>query len=76
MPDRKTLIAAFAAAIAAVLPAAAQDAYPNRQITMIVPFAPGGTSDVIARIAAEQMSQILGQRIVPENVAGAGGRRR
>jgi tripartite-type tricarboxylate transporter receptor subunit TctC len=51
----------------------AQDAYPNRQITMIVPFAPGGTSDVIARIAAEQMSQILGQRIVPENVAGAGG---
>jgi tripartite-type tricarboxylate transporter receptor subunit TctC len=40
---------------------------------MIIPFAPGGTSDVIARIAAEKMSQILGQRIVPENVAGAGG---
>ncbi len=53
--------------------ATAQDSYPNRQITMIVPFAPGGTSDVIARIVAEQMSQILGQRIVPENVAGAGG---
>jgi tripartite-type tricarboxylate transporter receptor subunit TctC len=54
-------------------PATAQTAYPERQITMIIPFAPGGTSDVIARIAAEQMSQILGQRIVPENVAGAGG---
>jgi tripartite-type tricarboxylate transporter receptor subunit TctC len=69
----------FVAGAAAVLAcfistsATAQDAYPNRQITMIVPFAPGGTSDVIARIAAEQMSQILGQRIVPENVAGAGG---
>jgi tripartite-type tricarboxylate transporter receptor subunit TctC len=54
-------------------PLGAQEAYPARQITMIVPFAPGGTSDVIARIVAEQMSQILGQRIVPENVAGAGG---
>lgn len=54
-------------------PAMAQDAYPSRQITMIVPFAAGGTSDVIARIAADQMGQILGQRIVAENVAGAGG---
>jgi tripartite-type tricarboxylate transporter receptor subunit TctC len=51
----------------------AQDAYPNRPITMIVPFAAGGTSDVIARITAEQMSQLIGQRIVIENVAGAGG---
>jgi tripartite-type tricarboxylate transporter receptor subunit TctC len=53
--------------------AQAQDNYPARPITMIVPFAPGGTSDVIARIVAEQMSQIIGQRIVPENIAGAGG---
>jgi tripartite-type tricarboxylate transporter receptor subunit TctC len=65
--------AAFLAAVPASSPIRAQEAYPARQITMIVPFAPGGTSDVIARIAAEQMSQILGQRIVPENVAGAGG---
>jgi tripartite-type tricarboxylate transporter receptor subunit TctC len=50
-----------------------QEVYPSRPITMIVPFAPGGTSDVIARIVSEQMSQIIGQRIVPENVAGAGG---
>ncbi len=70
----KFAAAALLGALAqASAPAAAQDAYPSRQITMIVPFAPGGTSDVIARIAAEQMSQILGQRIVPENVAGAGG---
>jgi tripartite-type tricarboxylate transporter receptor subunit TctC len=67
--------AALAAALVlgCLTSASSQDAYPSRQITMIIPFAPGGTSDVIARIAAEQMSQILGQRIVPENVAGAGG---
>jgi tripartite-type tricarboxylate transporter receptor subunit TctC len=69
----RSIGASIAALLLAATAAAAQDAYPNRQITMIVPFAPGGTSDVIARIVAEQMSQILGQRIVPENVAGAGG---
>ena len=50
----------------------AQD-YPKRPITMIVPFAAGGTSDVIARAVAEQMGEALGQPIVIENVAGAGG---
>src|SRR5262245_60925901 len=54
-------------------PAVAQDSYPTRTITMIVPFAAGGTSDVIARVVAEQMGTVLGQRIVNENVAGAGG---
>jgi len=47
--------------------------YPNHPITMIVPFAAGGTSDVIARTVAEQMSVALGQPIVIENVGGAGG---
>jgi tripartite-type tricarboxylate transporter receptor subunit TctC len=47
--------------------------YPKRPITMIVPFAAGGTSDVIARTVAEQMGANLGQPIVIENVAGAGG---
>jgi tripartite-type tricarboxylate transporter receptor subunit TctC len=50
----------------------AQD-YPKRPITMIVPFAAGGASDVIARTVAEQMGSTLGQTIVIENVAGAGG---
>jgi tripartite-type tricarboxylate transporter receptor subunit TctC len=68
-----TLLAAAIHGAPILGPAAAQDGYPNRQITMIVPFAPGGTSDVIARIAGEELSRILGQRIVPENVAGAGG---
>jgi tripartite-type tricarboxylate transporter receptor subunit TctC len=69
----KRLSFSFVAAFALASPAPAQEQYPARQITMIVPFAAGGTSDVIARIAAEQMSQMLGQRIVAENVAGAGG---
>jgi tripartite-type tricarboxylate transporter receptor subunit TctC len=64
---------ACAALIAVANPAAAQDAYPTRPITLIVPFAAGGTSDVIARLAAEQMSRALGQRVVNENTAGAGG---
>lgn len=63
---------AAAAALLLVSTAQAQD-YPKRAITMIVPFAAGGTSDVIARVVAEQMSAALGQPIVIENVAGAGG---
>jgi len=62
-----------ALSMAALAPAVAQDSYPTRTITMIVPFAAGGTSDVIARVVAEQMGSILGQRIINENVAGAGG---
>ncbi|WP_420134228.1 tripartite tricarboxylate transporter substrate-binding protein [Rhodopseudomonas sp.] len=53
-------------------PAVAAD-YPTRTITMIVPFAAGGPTDVIARIVAQHMSTTLGQAIVIENVVGAGG---
>ena len=53
--------------------ATAQEVYPARTITMIVPFAAGGTSDIIARVAAEEMGKALGQTIVIENVGGAGG---
>ena len=54
------------------LPAAAQT-YPERNINVIVPYAPGGNTDVVGRIVAEQMSAALGQKLVIENVAGAGG---
>ncbi len=47
--------------------------YPSRQITLIVPFPPGGSTDVAARIMAERMRPILGQPVVIENVGGAGG---
>lgn len=53
--------------------AQAQGNYPQRPITMIVPFAAGGPTDVIARIVGDHMSRTLGQQIVVENVAGAGG---
>ena len=59
--------------LALVAPATAQDAYPSRPITMIVPFAPGGSTDAIGRIVAEGLRQALGQVVVVENRAGAGG---
>jgi len=69
--------ATLAFAIIAMLPLVAApamaDDYPNRAITMIVPFPPGGPSDVVARIVADGMSKQLKQSIVIENVGGAGG---
>jgi tripartite-type tricarboxylate transporter receptor subunit TctC len=53
--------------------AAFAEDYPTKPVTMIVPFAAGGPTDVIARVVAEHMSKTLGQQIVVENVAGAGG---
>ncbi|MEA2982788.1 MAG: hypothetical protein QOF09_4611 [Alphaproteobacteria bacterium] len=55
-----------------IAPAAAQD-FPARPITVIVPFAAGGPTDVIARIVGDHMSKTLGQTLVIENVVGAGG---
>jgi tripartite-type tricarboxylate transporter receptor subunit TctC len=60
------------ALVAGVVPARTQD-YPSRPITVIVPFPAGGASDVVARIVTNQMSRILGQSIIIENVSGAGG---
>src|SRR5882724_5565599 len=51
----------------------AQAAYPERPITLIVPFAAGGPTDVVARIVGDHMSRTLGQQVVVENVTGAGG---
>jgi len=69
MPRLLAIAAAFAFAAGS---AAAQD-FPKHPITMIVPFAAGGSSDVVARSVADQMGVALGQSIVIENVAGAGG---
>ena len=65
---RLALLAVFAFAV----PAAAQE-FPSRAITMIVVFAPGGATDVLARIAADHMARTLNQRVLVENVSGAGG---
>ena len=67
----KTLVA-IAIALMLASSAAAQP-YPSRPVTMVVPFAPGGPTDTIARILAEHMRRLLGQPIIVENVSGAGG---
>jgi tripartite-type tricarboxylate transporter receptor subunit TctC len=53
--------------------AASAQSFPDRSITMIVPFAAGGSTDVVARIVAQKMSEDLGQQVIVQNVAGAGG---
>ena len=63
---------ALAASLAGLSNANAQT-YPSRPITMVVPLAPGGSTDVIGRIMAEGMRQALGQPVIVENVTGAGG---
>jgi tripartite-type tricarboxylate transporter receptor subunit TctC len=62
------LLAGFHAAV----PASAQD-WPTRSLTLVVPWAAGGGTDVMGRIMAKRMSEILGQTVVVENIAGAGG---
>ena len=69
---RRAVLAAPIAALAA--PAVrAQQAFPNRPVTVVVPFAAGGPTDVISRLVAEGMGRDLGQPVVAENVTGAGG---
>jgi tripartite-type tricarboxylate transporter receptor subunit TctC len=69
----KRLVLAFAFCAAASLSAAAQDSYPTRPVTLIVPFAAGGSTDVIARVVADAMRGPLGQSLVIDNRGGAGG---
>lgn len=68
----RTLLPACAVFVLALPIAQAQD-YPNRPITLVVPYAAGGGNDAMARIVAERMSKTLGQQIVIENRGGAGG---
>ena len=70
MPAR--FILAILMALAAS--AAAAETYPDRPVTLIVPYAAGGSSDVLARLLGERLSKSLGQPIVIDNRAGAGSR--
>jgi tripartite-type tricarboxylate transporter receptor subunit TctC len=64
---------AMALAVMAGLPMARAQDFPNRPVTMIIPFAAGGPQDTLGRILAQRMGEVLGQQIVIENVGGAGG---
>lgn len=69
----KKILAAVAAVAATLSLGAAQAAYPEKPITMIVPFAAGGPTDTVARTIGQVMSKSLGQQVIIENVGGAGG---
>jgi tripartite-type tricarboxylate transporter receptor subunit TctC len=66
------IVAAITAILVASAPAAAQN-WPTRPITLVVPLGAGSSPDILARILAPRMSEVLGQRIVIENIGGAGG---
>ncbi|MBN9370553.1 tripartite tricarboxylate transporter substrate-binding protein [Hydrogenophaga sp.] len=73
---REVLLLTGAAATLGCAPALAQsNHYPNRPITLVVGYPPGGSTDLTARVLAEQLARSLGQPVVVENVGGAGGAR-
>ena len=72
-PTKRLFIGLAAAAVLAPLPGFAQSDYPNRPIKLIVGFAPGGSTDIVGRLIARHLSDRLGQPVVVENRAGAGG---
>ena len=69
---RAAMAAALASIALAGTSAVAQSQYPNRTIKLQVPFAPGGTTDITARVIAEPLGKALGQPVVVENKAGGG----
>jgi tripartite-type tricarboxylate transporter receptor subunit TctC len=73
-PRRQFLhLAAGAATFPAVSRLAVAQTYPSRPITIVVPFAAGGSTDTIARVMAERMKSSLGQSVIVEDVTGGGG---
>ena len=69
---KKSIIAALTAVLALTGAAAAQT-FPDRPVTMIIPFAAGGPTDVLGRVMAQKMGELLGQTVIVENIGGAGG---
>jgi tripartite-type tricarboxylate transporter receptor subunit TctC len=72
-PARRRALAAIATALVLAAPAAFAQSYPTRPITMMVPFPPGGPTDLVARVLAQKLGEQLGQNVVIDNKPGANG---
>src|SRR5918997_347297 len=70
---RLIAVAAVAAAALATTSASAQERYPSRNIRIVVPFPAGATTDMLARLFAQRLSETMGQTVIVENVGGGGG---
>ncbi len=70
---RKTIVAAVFAGVVALTGSAGAQNFPTRPVTMVIPFAAGGPTDVLGRVMAQRMGEVLGQTVIVENVGGAGG---
>ena len=73
LPKRQLLLAAISTLLAATHPLAQAQAWPNKPLRIIVPYAPGGSSDIIARAISQPLSEALKQTVIVENKAGANG---
>ena len=78
LPSRRRLLTAVGAALCFAIPALAQaqasgSAYPNKPVRLVVPYPPGGPTDIVARLVAQKLSDAMGQQFVIDNRPGAGG---